>query len=119
MKQSAVQLFLLLCMQKYNKNTKRHEHCATLWLILKGYYKKQWLFSIDGSEVSQDLIQEFSSGSRAPFLHARLEMLLQGKVTRNLRKSVKVLLWQRQEFPMRDNKASDVTLNLCKEESIH
>lgn len=50
MKQSAVQLFLLLCMQKYNKNTKRHEHCATLWLILKGYYKKQWLFSIDGSE---------------------------------------------------------------------
>lgn len=68
MKQGAVRLFLLLFMPKDNKCINRgHEYYAMLWLILKGYYKKQWLLSNDDSEVSEDLIQNFSSGSRPPF----------------------------------------------------
>lgn len=107
MKQGDVQLFLLFFMQKNPTDSNRgHESYATLWLILKGYYKKQWLISNDDSEVSEELIQEFSGDSRTPLYVHEI-------ITRKLKKSVKMLSWKQWEFPTQDNKGSDVYLKFA------
>lgn len=60
-------IFTAFHAKKTTNSNRGRDYYATLWLILKGYYKKQWLLSNYGSEVSEDLIQKFSSGSRPPF----------------------------------------------------
>lgn len=100
-----VQLFLLFFMQR-TQQIQTEGMNTTLWLILKGYYKKQWLISNDDSEVSEELIQEFSGDSRT-LLYVR-EI-----ITRKLRKSIKMLSWKQWEFPTQDNKGSDVYLKFA------
>lgn len=59
-------IFTVLHAKNPTDSNRGHESYATLWLILKGYYKKQWLISNDDREVSEELIQEFSGDSRTP-----------------------------------------------------
>lgn len=59
--------FYCLSCQKTANSKRGHDYYVMLWLILQGYYKKQWLISNDDSEVSEVLIQKFFSGLKPPF----------------------------------------------------